>query len=519
MPVKQLTLAGVPLPPPSSAKVKRQSAPAATRHGKKLVQLALDTLGSIVNTPTDKCSTTAPSSAAESVASSPDIDKEMDKMFGSLTPVGTSEPPEEKQKQDVPPSLPSQPQATGAPLDDSVPLGQPHPEDPEIAADKKHPALAIAAAGNSEEDPKVTMTAADLEDFELELQEIALKAGAGANGDDPNEGSTIGKLFEEAARENFDIRGVIGQRFQRAHKKGSAAAIEYAKCKSHEEKRIFRQQWAAKRFTEIKMQKREMRSWREVDIERGEYMPLARLIECEGYAFDPIGAMKAGYAHARRCASLGGQWICMNHFTGRLEYLKLRKEFEHQMVKSWQMFTEYSEAQAASSGEGNDPEIRDGAPAAGADGGAGSVKKRKQAEKSDGADKAEEERRQKPKKEKSIVDDRLIEARKLRAQFLACTASTTSLIGTISQGGEDWTWANNTENLGKLKGLLEQVESGVSRFGKNFILGETGDLKKEHDHAQLQVFLEEFLAVKDKLKALEVFKKKVLQMQQVHKRE
>ena len=73
-------------------------------------------------------------------------------------------------------------------------------------------------------------------------------------------------------------------------------------------------------------------------------MPLARIIEKEGFAVDPRGATAAGLALARKCLRLGGEWLLKDDFAGSVNFLKLklRKEFQEELEESWALFMKSS---------------------------------------------------------------------------------------------------------------------------------------------------------------------------------
>ena len=68
---------------------------------------------------------------------------------------------------------------------------------------------------------------------------------------------------------------------------------------------------------------------------------------------DPRGATAAGLALARKCLRLGGEWILKDDFTGSINFLKLKKEFQEELEESWATFVkESTTAQGGSVGAG-----------------------------------------------------------------------------------------------------------------------------------------------------------------------
>lgn len=344
------------------------------------------------------------------------------------------------------------------------------------------------------EDPKEKTKLEEVDFEESLVREMKLsdeKAGSSP--------SPLEEQFRDAMDEgNFDIRGKIGQRFQKEHKKGSDAHTAYARCKTFEEKKQFRLTWLERKYNEVRQGRRHSESWREVDIQKGEYMPLAKLIESEGFLYDPEGAKEAGYSHARRCAQLGGAWVVKNDFSGRLEYLKMKKEFKHIMSKCWELYEE-------NTASADNSESRSCASKATTSMAVTTTQKQKVGDKPETPGKT-------AKRAKTKMETALIEARKVRALYLSTTASVSTLDRQISEGSPAWSWANNPENLGKLRGMIQQMESSMEVFDKSFLVAE-GDIKKQYDEAQLQVHLEGFCRHETQLRAIDTLKRKIIAMQ------
>ena len=152
----------------------------------------------------------------------------------------------------------------------------------------------------------------------------------------------------------FDIRDALGQRFQKAHKPGSEEHGKLKQCKTWAEKKAFRQAWASTQYQELRSSRTWSKSWKTIiDRTKGTHMPLARIIEKEGFSMDSRGATAAGLALARKCLRLGGEWVLKDDFTGSVNFLKLRKEFQEEMEESWAMcMQETTRGQGGSVGAG-----------------------------------------------------------------------------------------------------------------------------------------------------------------------
>ena len=143
----------------------------------------------------------------------------------------------------------------------------------------------------------------------------------------------------EAAKSGFDLRGSLGQAFSR----DKAGKADYKKLGSNAERAKFRQEWAAKRYEKVKLEKSRSRSYARVDLTEGEYLPLAMVIQAEGGREDR-SAIAAALKLAQKCLAMGPPWTRFNAFTERTEFLRLRHRFQESITNSWQLFEkEYAE--------------------------------------------------------------------------------------------------------------------------------------------------------------------------------
>ena len=58
-----------------------------------------------------------------------------------------------------------------------------------------------------------------------------------------------------------------------------------------------------------------------MNAEHGVYEPLSRIVELQGFAVDPKGAIRRGAEYVRKCIRLGGQWASRNQMTEEMEIL------------------------------------------------------------------------------------------------------------------------------------------------------------------------------------------------------
>jgi len=137
----------------------------------------------------------------------------------------------------------------------------------------------------------------------------------------------------------FDIRGPLGQKFQAAHKKGSAQHSMYNQSKGFKEKTEFRLKWAREQYDDIVMAKRHTQSYKVVNQSLGTYKPFAVLVQDEGGKDDPE-ALNAAKKIASKCVALGGDWVSWNVMSERLEFLHLRREHNEIMSNKWELYLE-----------------------------------------------------------------------------------------------------------------------------------------------------------------------------------
>ena len=86
---------------------------------------------------------------------------------------------------------------------------------------------------------------------------------------------------------------------------------------------------------------------------------------------------------------------------------------------------------------------------------------------------AEEEPPGKSKKAKAAtpkVDAALAEAKVLKAVLQTTSASSSTMIKQVENDNDHWGWANNIENVGKLRGLQADINAQLGQFGQAFPL-------------------------------------------------
>ena len=112
-------------------------------------------------------------------------------------------------------------------------------------------------------------------------------------------------------------------------------------------------------------------------------------------------------------------------------------------------------------------------------------------------------------KGKTKLDISLAAFSKMRTKYHAVVSSAKSLQRQI-ESSEDWSWANNASNEGKLSILTEELESAANT---ELLITETKELKINIGHEKLQVELDTFLGLKDAIDAVEKMQKRLTNMQ------
>ena len=90
------------------------------------------------------------------------------------------------------------------------------------------------------------------------------------------------QLREAIDKQNFDVRGPLGQKFSKLHKVGTQLHADMRAQKTAEDKRNFRVAWAAAQLSKLKQKKTYLRSYQEIDIQKGQYMPFTKVVQEEG---------------------------------------------------------------------------------------------------------------------------------------------------------------------------------------------------------------------------------------------
>lgn len=305
---------------------------------------------------------------------------------------------------------------------------------------------------------------------------------------DENDG--LGKALSAAVTNNtFDIRGSLGQRFNKAHPKGCELHTKYHQNKTWESKRLFRIEWAKDELKKIKVTKSHGKVSKTIDKNKGVYKPFACLVEGQGFSFDPQGAIRRASRYTSKCLRLGPPFCSFNSMTDTLEFLEVKREHSEEFEEIWSTWrVEFSEGDKK-----NNAALNDGA---------------------DGIVTGEEAKpkvnpKQSPRP-KSKLTELLSHAKNVKIKYQTVTSQAAALSETINSGAKEWRFAANDDNHGELLELQKALQSKLSSSLKTFLITETKDLAKRFGDEYLTTLLREFLDIEPDIDNLAKGHKKLM---------
>ena len=179
-------------------------------------------------------------------------------------------------------------------------------------------------------------------------------AAAMAKTENPQDGHRADDSLEKQAATTgeFDIRGRVGQKFQKAYKVGSEKHAQY-KLMNPQQKRDERKRWAKETFAQVIVGKSYESSYKRVDEEAGEWHTLGSLIvSLGGWQWEP--AITGGKLHFAKAVRMGGDWCRRDEMSELLMVMKLNRKHSGIMQQSWNRFTQWKQ-------EHENPDIRSSA--------------------------------------------------------------------------------------------------------------------------------------------------------------
>ena len=233
----------------------------------------------------------------------------------------------------------------------------------------------------------------------------------------------------------FDLRGPLGQKFQRETKGDE----NYKGLKSNADRREYRIKWARVKYTTIRQRKSFNESFRKVDTTQGTYRPFAYILKKEG-GKDDSAAVKAAINIAVKCANMGEPWVLYNTMSERWEFLYIIRSTSDVFERSWTLFEEHFDQNAAD----NIAAIED--PPA------------EQTETKPKPKPMEAPKKNTTPKEKTKLDIVASKAAKFKQSYNSQYSSSSKLLQMIRSGDEKWAPFNSDAMIGGFKALLGEMD-------------------------------------------------------------
>ena len=289
-----------------------------------------------------------------------------------------------------------------------------------------------------------------------------------------------------------DPRSAIGQKFLLAHPKGTPHGDAYHSL-NRSAAQEFRVRWVEEKYKAMKRGRVKSETWRHVDITSGKRMPLGKMIQDQGHdQLGVLGCIKTAY----KCSLMGAPWAQQHPQTERMEYTLLESSFAETFEGAWRASTEEVNPSI---------EINKGVAAH------SQAPKRAAITEGDAEENPSKRRQTTPTKDKdpkppATKDEKSTAAMQkkscaLKVQALQVTSSASALLQEIDER-DDWSWARNAQNQGKIKAQLDDFRQCLTQFGRSLLAQDMAVLKKRVVPEQWAKELEGFLACKPKLDLL-----------------
>ena len=296
----------------------------------------------------------------------------------------------------------------------------------------------------------------------------------------------------------FDLHKAVGASFFRAHKKGTAEGDLYSKHKSHKDKAAHRAKWAKTEFKDRIVGKRWDQEFSQVDETLGSYLSFGSVVQALG-GWEWAPAVSGAKRLCGLCAQLGGKWTYTDPFSGLQMYMKLSHQNREVLNEKWSLFetfrtrAEPTKAPAASastpatapaSAPTPKAEVQPRAAAAASAGAEGAAPEstEKQAKATDKDNKKDADNAKPNEKGKGAdvgssprgpggakpavttkavaVNNLMREGMSLKGRLQKARSTALDLITTI-ESKEEWSWAQNAQNVGVLKKVQGRNVFGI----------------------------------------------------------
>lgn len=308
------------------------------------------------------------------------------------------------------------------------------------------------------------------------LEMIIKKALTGSENGAAGEESVDSKFSAVATTGVFEMRGGVGQHFQRSHAKGQPLYTGYHGMATREAKRLYREEWAKKEYAKYLVGKDHEKSYQVIDRDLGEMMTFGSLVvHYGGWAWQP--AVAGAKRTVGKCAKLGGKWMDVDPFSELNRFLVLTKKHEEVFAEKWKEFErEISDttdrcaapAVAPQAGVAAVLGLADEAAVGGKSGGKGARRK------------ATVKPESNTPKQSNEDAESLKRALQVKAQLTKHKVAAEALVQAVMSGRAEYAWANNPACVGMLQSALSALEENIGTlgtFGREFMIHEPKVMK------------------------------------------
>ena len=309
-----------------------------------------------------------------------------------------------------------------------------------------------------------------------------------------NQRKRLAALEQAAATGKLDPQSYMGQFFRDAHREETEAGAAYHAASTQRQAEI-RNAWLMAECSHFKSKFVYKKGWKRVDVTKGKYLPIGRIVHLEG-GYDDKEAVAGVMRLVASALCMGEPWVVKHPQTKRLVFLYLEISFSEIATESWEQYktemnqgklkdaetkqgTEIENTQAeGTQPEGTRPEgtkATEEAKAAAKSKGKASAKRKAAAE---GAKAAEGVPETPAKKQRTDSQIAWTKAMTFRKDFLEISALATNLIQQIDTVAE-WEWARTPSSRGEIQRCGDLLRGKLTPFMLRFVTENPMKLKKD----------------------------------------
>ena len=230
-------------------------------------------------------------------------------------------------------------QACAAPVEtlETDPASSPHPGPPRSPCPSQdaQEGNAVSQRSSIQTTPQSKSLSKEMDQLQLHWQAMQAQDPSMQHTPNSSQEKYCNQLRETLSSRSFATTNVnLMKRFQQDTEQ-DGTVIDYKKSN---DKKKWRLEWAARKLKQMTVGKVHDKEWRNVNIEQGQYEPLAIIIDHQGYACDPIGAESRGMEYCKACIKLGGEWVRKNNMTKELEFFEMKHGHTHFFTEAWSLY-------------------------------------------------------------------------------------------------------------------------------------------------------------------------------------